>query len=127
MRNVAEIKASTKIFHEVDEAGNYPIALVSSLNRTPFVEIHTISDAAMNVPTRMDAYFHRCSVYAQERSNDIVLELIHGLANLNEAKISPKFEGGISDPFPVGAFAKANAAPDFVRSWTTKNGIKRSG
>ncbi|MGE0048216.1 MAG: hypothetical protein AB7T01_04695 [Acidithiobacillus sp.] len=124
LRNVKQIKASTKIFHEADEAGNYPIALISSINKIPFVEIHTISDAAMNVPTKMDDYFHQCSVYAQERSNNFVLAMIRQLAvRLNVG--TPRTGGGFFDPYPAGIFEKAMLAPDYVRSWTRENSVQR--
>lgn len=124
LRNVDAIRASTEVFHEVDEAGNYPIALVSSLTKTPFVEIHTISDAAMNVPTKMDGYFHRCSVYAQERSNRIVLQMIKEMAH-DKAETQGGDIGGYANPYPRGVFKQAVVAPKEVQDWTKKNGVLR--
>lgn len=124
LRNITQIKASTRIFHEADEAGNYPIALVSTLNKIPFVEIHTISDAAINVPTTMNPYFHRCSEYAQRRSNKIVLQMIKTLSSKPTA-VPPAFVGGFFDPWPKGTFAKAFLAPPSVTTWTKKYGVSR--
>ncbi|MEY2342867.1 hypothetical protein AB4090_12260 [Acidithiobacillus sp. IBUN Pt1247-S3] len=124
LRNVRAIKESTTIFHEVDEAGNYPIALVSTINRTPFVEIHTISDAAINVPTKMDKYFHQCSVYAQDRSNRIALAMIAQLAAKTYDN-TLAFFGGNRDPYPPGSFSASAVAPNYVQDWTRANGIHR--
>jgi len=124
LRNVEQIKASTKIFHEVDEAGNYPIALISSINKIPFVEIHTISDAAMNVPTKMDEYFHQCSVYAQDRSNKIVLAMIRKFAPMQNA-VTLKFGGGFVNPYPFDIFERSMVAPGYVHVWTRENGVRR--
>lgn len=124
LRNVAQIQASTRIFHEVDEAGNYPIALVSTLNKVPFVEIHTISDAAINVPTKMNGYFHRCSEYAQHRSNGIALQMIKIMSSL-PAAVPTGFGGGFSDPWSKGTFTRADLAPPYVAEWTHKYGVQR--
>ena len=123
LRNVQQIRQSTRIFHEADEAGNYPIALISTLNKVPFVEIHTISDAAMNVPTKMNAYFHQCSVFAQLRSNKIALQMIHYLAGEPYRYIP--FSGGFRDPWQADTFVKAAVPPAFVQVWTKKYGVKR--
>lgn len=123
LRNIQQIRQSTRIFHEADEAGNYPIALVSTLNKVPFVEVHTISDAALNVLTKMNRYFHECSVFAQDRSNKIVFRMIKALAS--HPVMSIAFTGGFHDPWQPGTFAQAAFAPASVQDWTKKYGINR--
>lgn len=124
LRNVKQIRASTKIFHEADEAGNYPIALVSTVNSIPFIEIHTISDAAINVPTKMNNYFHLCSVYAQRRSNKIVFAMLELLSS-GSVSLHGRFIGGFSDPWPRGTFTQATNPPGYIVSWTDKYGVFR--
>ncbi|WP_141672371.1 hypothetical protein [Acidithiobacillus ferrivorans] len=77
----------------------------------------------MNVPTKMNAYFHQCSVFAQQRSNKIALQMIHYLAGQKNQGIP--FSGGFRDPWQPDTFAKAAVSPAFVQAWTKKFGVKR--
>jgi nucleoside phosphorylase len=125
LRNIKQIKKSTQIFHEADEAGNYPIALVSTMNKIPFIEIHAISDAAMNVPTVINQYFHQCSEYAQKRSNLIALKMIEIISSEKDGKVAYNLMGGFTDPWPNGKFIKAMKPPVYVSDWTKKYGVYR--
>lgn len=80
LRDPKLIRRSSRIFGEIDEAGDWPIALVSCESNVPFIEIHTIANAPLNFPTKINSYFHKCSVFAQDRSNDIVLSMIHEIS-----------------------------------------------
>lgn len=125
LRNIKQIQKSTKIFHEADEAGNYPIALVSTMNKIPFIEIHTISDAAMNVPTVINQYFHQCSEYAQKRSNLIALNMIKMISSEKKVKVAYNLTGGFADPWHKGIFLKAMRPPAYASDWTKKYGVYR--
>lgn len=125
LRNIKQISKSTNIFHEDDEAGNYPIALVSTLNKTDFIEIHTISDAAMNVPTVINNYFHLCSEYAQKRSNNIALKMIQMISRDRNSNDLYAFSGGFGDPWPSGIFLSSMKPPGYVSQWTEKYGVLR--
>nr|WP_226818825.1 hypothetical protein [Acidithiobacillus montserratensis] len=125
LRNIKQITNSTNIFHEDDEAGNYPIALVSTLNKTNFIEIHTISDAAMNVPTVINNYFHLCSEYAQKRSNLIALKMIQMISRDHNNKDFNTFSGGFYDPWSGEIFLSSMKPPGYVSQWTKKYGVLR--
>ena len=121
-RDPTQIKQNSSIFHEDDEAGDFPIALISTENKIPFVEIHTISDSALNVPTKIGKYFHLCSVFAQNRSNKIVVRMIKMVAH--GYRIVGTFAGGFEDPYSNSIRNKL-IPPKYIYRWTMENGIKR--
>lgn len=75
LRSPAAIRASDKVFHEADESGGYGTALAALIAHVPFVEFNVISDNALQVPTRFNAYFHKSSLYAQRLAYRILVRM----------------------------------------------------
>ena len=114
LKDPAWIAASDKIFHEVDESGDYPSALASMMNHVPFVEINTISDNALKVPTQFNAFFHEDSLFAQRRSNEILFKLLQAMAKRH--MISPPPANPTADPYVTGTFRHALTPPSYVEN-----------
>ncbi|WP_053957968.1 hypothetical protein [Sulfobacillus thermosulfidooxidans] len=112
LKDPALIAASDKVFHEVDESGDYPSALASVTNHVPFIEWNTISDNALKVPTQFNAFFHEDSLFAQRRSNTILFKLLHLMAQRH--MISPPPSNPTTDPYAPGTFQHALTPPSYV-------------
>lgn len=112
LRDPKMIRASTKIFGEVDESGDFPIALISYENRIPFIEIHTIANASLNFKTKINTYFHDCSLFAQKRSNLITMSLIKKLKNINLKKTSKSILTNNKN------YINSEIPPQYVILWT---------
>lgn len=118
LRDPELIRASSKIFGEIDEAGDWPIALISCDDKIPFIEIHTIANAALDFPTKINSYFHDCSLYAQKRSNSIAIALIKKIAKRKNIKLD---DYNCANRFNEAGYQYKINTPGFVKKWTAYN------
>lgn len=90
-----------KIFHEADESGGYDTALAALLNKVPFVELNTISDSALEVPTKFDAYLRRSSFYTQKVAYEIVLKMLEMIHAGDVPKGLTGYQDMTRNPYPA--------------------------
>ncbi len=84
LTNLTFINATVKVFHEIDEDGDYPSALAATLTTShpiPFIEVSTISDSAFEYftnrgipPTPHGSM--SASVIAQSESDYVLLSML---------------------------------------------------
>jgi adenosylhomocysteine nucleosidase len=105
--NQAYTDATMKVFHEIDEDGDWYSNLASILYHVPFIEVSIISNSIYAFPDRSHGTPEspktepNSHVYAQRESNRIVLDLI---ARYGKQIVTGSFTTPTADPFPVGVF-----------------------
>jgi adenosylhomocysteine nucleosidase len=101
------IEATMKVFHEIDEDGDWYSNLAATLYHVPFIEVSVISNSIFAFPEghrgspeppRGEVNSH---VYAQRESNRIALELI---GTYGRQILTGSFTTPTEDPFPKGTF-----------------------
>jgi adenosylhomocysteine nucleosidase len=105
--NQAYTDATMKVFHEIDEDGDWYSNLAATIYKVPFIEVSIISNSIYAFPERShgtpaepagEANSH---VFAQRLSNRIGLDLI---ARYGQRMLTGAFTEPTADPFPAGVF-----------------------
>ena len=105
--NKAYTEATMKVFHEIDEDGDWYSNLAATLYHVPFIEVSVISNSIFAFPGRSHGTPEsprdapNSHVFAQRESNRIALDLI---ARYGKAILSGSFTTPTEDPFPAGSF-----------------------
>jgi adenosylhomocysteine nucleosidase len=107
--NQAYTAATMKVFHEIDEDGDWYSNLAATIYKVPFIEVSIISNSIYAFPERShgtpaepagEANSH---IVAQRLSNRIGLDLI---AHYGQRILAGNFTEPTSDPFPAGVFER---------------------
>jgi adenosylhomocysteine nucleosidase len=105
--NQAYSDSVRKVFHEIDEDGDWYSDLAATLYNVPFIEVSVISDSIYAFPERSHgtpagpADQPNSHVIAQRISNRVGLDL---LAHYGPSILAGAFTTPITDPFPAGVF-----------------------
>jgi adenosylhomocysteine nucleosidase len=105
--NQAYTEATMKVFHEIDEDGDWYSQLAATLYHVPFIEVSVISNSIFAFPAQShgtpDAPHGEVNshMFAQRESNRIALELI---AHYGKQMLAGSFTTPTEDPFPKGTF-----------------------
>ena len=105
--NQAYTDATMRVFHEIDEDGDWYSNLAATLYKVPFIEVSIISNSIYAFPDRSHgtpaepAGEPSSHVFAQRLSNRIGLDLI---AHYGRQILSGTYTEPIADPFPTGVF-----------------------
>jgi adenosylhomocysteine nucleosidase len=105
--NQAYTEATMKVFHEIDEDGDWYSNLAATLYKVPFIEVSIISNSIYAFPDRSHgtpaepAGQPNSHIFAQRLSNRIGLDLI---AHYGQQILNGTFTEPIADPFPAGVF-----------------------
>jgi adenosylhomocysteine nucleosidase len=105
--NQAYTDATMKVFHEIDEDGDWYSNLAATIYKVPFLEVSTISNSIYAFPDRshgtpaQPAGEPDSHVFAQRISNRIGLDLI---ARYGRRILAGTFTEPTADPFPAGVF-----------------------
>jgi adenosylhomocysteine nucleosidase len=107
--NAAYTRATMKIFHEIDEDGDWYSNLAASLYGIPFIEVSVISNSIFAFPGRSHgtpanpATEPNSHILAQRLSNRILLDLIarHGIELLTGLYPNPS-----GNPYPLEHFER---------------------
>ena len=96
------MRKTDRVFHEVDEDGDWFSATVARLANIPFIEVSTISDSVFEfpgrgIPTGEQGHKETAAMIAQSISDKIILNIIknYGVNILNNKYPWPK-----ASPFP---------------------------
>lgn len=105
-----EFMAKTdRIYHEIDEDGDWYSNLVATLYGVPFIEVSTIADSILELPDTdrgipaSPAGSDAANVVAQRLSDAVMLDLIR---HEGQAILAGAYSTPVRDPFPAGAFAQ---------------------
>ncbi|GBQ89034.1 hypothetical protein AA13595_2542 [Gluconacetobacter johannae DSM 13595] len=108
LANTDFIEKTNRIFHVIDEDGDWYSNLVATIYHVPFIEVSTISNSIFalpetdrGIPQPPDGKGPKANVTAQRISNAVILDLIahDGLAILAEQHATPTVS-----PYPAGVF-----------------------
>jgi adenosylhomocysteine nucleosidase len=105
--NKAYTEATMKVFHEIDEDGDWYSNLAATLYNVPFIEVSVISNSIYAFPDRSHgtptspANEPNSHVLAQRLSNRIALDLI---AHNGQRILTGTFTDPTSSPYPSEAF-----------------------
>ena len=105
--NRAYTDATMKVFHEIDEDGDWYSNLAATLYKVPFLEVSIISNSIYAFPERdhgtpaQPAGEPNSHIFAQRISNRIGLDL---LAHYGQKILAGTFTEPTSDTFQVGVF-----------------------
>jgi adenosylhomocysteine nucleosidase len=105
--NQAYTEATMKVFHEIDEDGDWYSNLAATLYHVPFIEVSVISNSIFAFPDRSHgtpaspAGEPNSHVYAQRESNRIALAMI---AHYGKEILAGSYTEPTEDPFPKGVF-----------------------
>ncbi|MCQ8242506.1 hypothetical protein [Rhizosaccharibacter radicis] len=97
-----------RVFHVMDEDGDWYSNLVATLYRVPFIEVSTIADSVPELPDTergipvAPAGAPKAPVVAQRISDAIMLDLI---AHDGNAILAARFDTPTRSPYPASAFA----------------------
>ncbi len=102
------IDAIDRVFHVVDEDGDWDSMLAATLAHVPFIEVSTIAGSVFQFPhsargvPETPAHSASAGVLAQRISDAVAVALIErdGAAIVNGVFATP-----VTDPYPAGAFA----------------------
>jgi adenosylhomocysteine nucleosidase len=117
--NKAYIEAIRKVFHDIDEDGDWYSNLAATLYHVPFIEVSVISnsifafpDANHGTPQSPDGQLNS-HVFAQRISNRIALDLI---SHYGQRILTGTFTTPTQDPFAPGVFDDMTSPHDLLRS-----------
>jgi adenosylhomocysteine nucleosidase len=105
--NKAYTEATMKVFHEIDEDGDWYSNLAATLYHVPFIEVSVISNSIYAFQDRSHGTpaepkdQPNSHVFAQRESNRVALDLI---AHYGKDILSGQFTTPTEDPFPAGTF-----------------------
>ena len=105
--NKAYTDATMKVFHEIDEDGDWYSNLAATIYKIPFIEVSIISNSIYAFPERdhgtpaQPAGEPNSHIFAQRLSNRIALDLI---AHYGQSLLTGTFTEPTVDPFPPGVF-----------------------
>jgi adenosylhomocysteine nucleosidase len=105
--NKAYTESIMKVFHDIDEDGDWYSNLVATLYNVPFIEVSVISNSIFAFPDRdygtpaTPAGEPNSHIYAQRLSNRIALDLI---ARSGQAILSGHFTDPTTSPWPDDVF-----------------------
>jgi adenosylhomocysteine nucleosidase len=117
--NQAYTEATMKVFHEIDEDGDWYSNLASTLYHVPFLEVSVISNSIFAFPDRSHgtptspASEANSHVLAQRLSNRIALDLI---ARYGKRILSGHFTEPTANPFPAEYFDHPKDAGSLLSS-----------
>ena len=105
--NRAYTEATMKVFHEIDEDGDWYSNLAATLYHVPFIEVSVISNSIFAFPERSHGTPEspkgepNSHVFAQRESNRIALDLI---GRYGKTILAGSYTTPTEDPFPKGVF-----------------------
>lgn len=105
--NKAYIEATRKVFHEIDEDGDWDSAFVATLFHVPFIEVSIISNSIYAFPEmnhgtpKTPTGEVNSHILAQRMSNRIAIELI---SSYGKQILAGSYENPLESPFPASYF-----------------------